>query len=88
MFAAEEGQWQVAESCRSQRVVIISLRRGEAYSCLNDIKAELSPAVLQLAPLASRTAPRSIPFQSLAEGAGHRTLVAQVPPLTSLCPGM
>ena len=78
MFRAEEGQWQVAESCRAQRVIIISLRRGEVYGDMNAIKAELSPAVLQLAPLASRAAPRSIPIQSLSDSVGRRTLVAQV----------
>ena len=45
MFGAEEGQWQVAASCRSQRVVLVSLRRGLAYGDLDAIKAELSPLV-------------------------------------------
>ncbi len=35
--------------------------------------------MLPLAPLASRAAPHTIPFQTLAEGAGSRTLIAQVP---------
>ncbi len=43
-----------------------------------DPQAELSPLVLALAPLAARVAPETIPFQTLAEGAGSRTLVAQV----------
>ena len=45
MFGAEEGQWQVAESCGSQRVVLVSLRRSLVYGDLNSIKAELSPLV-------------------------------------------
>ncbi len=47
-------------------------------------QAELSPLVLQLAPLAGRVAPETIPFQTLAEGAGSRTLVAQVPAVGSM----
>ena len=41
-------------------------------------QAELSPLVLPLAPLASRAAPHNIPFQTLAEGTGSRTLITQV----------
>ena len=176
MFASEEGQAQVAASCRSRRTILVSMRRGQQYGGIAALKvrllrsccggcdvcsglglrvnltstltrtrtgtrtkpgpdhdlnpdpnpnpypvlrcsengtvrrppcgnhaapaggatvtstcttavrpvvfepqAELSPLVLPLAPLASRVAPETIPFQSLAEGAGSRTLVAQVP---------
>ena len=43
--------------------------------------------MLPLAPLSSRVAPETIPFQSLAEGAGRRNLVAQVPAVLHI-PGM
>ena len=38
MFASEEGQAQVAASCRSCRTVLVSMRRGQRYGNIDALK--------------------------------------------------
>ena len=39
MFASEEGQAQVAASCRSRRAILVSMRRGQQYGDISALKA-------------------------------------------------
>jgi len=43
MFASEEGQAQVAASCRSRRTVLVSMRRGQQYGDVDALKACSQP---------------------------------------------
>lgn len=72
LFASPEGQGQVAQGCSAKRVIVVSLNRGHLFGSLKAVQAELSPLVVDLAPIASRQLEGAIPFMTTQEGIGSR----------------
>lgn len=73
LFASPEGQWQVAQGCSAKRVIVVSLNRGHIFDSLEAVQNELSPLVVDLAPIASRQLEGAIPFMTTQEGIGSRS---------------
>ncbi|CAN8020321.1 unnamed protein product [Ixodes persulcatus] len=71
LFGNAEGRRQLAESCSAERLVVVHLSRGHSYSGLEQVKAELSQKVMELAP-ASHTTGKQVPFLSTRDNVGHR----------------
>lgn len=72
LFASAEGQGQVAQGCSAKRVIVVSLNRGHTFGSLKAVQGELSPLVMDLAPIASRQLEAAIPFMTTQEGIGSR----------------
>ena len=85
LFASPEGQGQVAQGCSAKRVIVVSLNRGHIFASLKAVQAELSPLVVDLAPIASRQLEGAIPFMTTQEGIGSRSSYWPLPlaPATS-----
>ncbi|KAK9806887.1 hypothetical protein WJX72_006435 [[Myrmecia] bisecta] len=79
MFSSEEGHRQIAVSCLSRRVIIVSLNRGHSFASMQSVQSALSPLVLRLAPIASSPldASEPIPFLSTDDGIGSRTVIEE-----------
>ncbi|XP_013399663.1 methyltransferase-like protein 13 [Lingula anatina] len=73
LFSTNEGRKQLSESAGFQRLVVVLLHRDHSYIDMENIKAELSGKVMELAPaeLKNKT---QVPFLSLGDGIGHRTI--------------
>eukprot|EP00897_Mesotaenium_endlicherianum_P005937 jgi/Mesen1/5371/ME000268S04572 len=83
LFAAEEGQWQLVESARAARLILIRLNRGHTFGSSADVQAELSPLVLPLAPDSCQDNKVQIPYMTTGDGVGKRIIVEEVDsPLT------
>ena len=74
LFASPEGQRQVAQGCSARRVIVVSLNRGHTFGSLKAVQAELSPLVVDLAPIGSRQLEAAIPFMTTQEGIGSRSV--------------
>lgn len=73
LFASPEGQGQVAQGCSAKRVIVVSLNRGHEFGSLKAVQAELSPLMMDLAPITSRQLEAAIPFMTTQEGIGNRS---------------
>jgi len=62
----------VAQGCSAKRVVLVSLNRGHTFGSMKAVQGELSPLVMDLAPIASRQLEAAIPFMTTQEGIGSR----------------
>ncbi|KAA6429889.1 MAG: hypothetical protein FRX49_00321, partial [Trebouxia sp. A1-2] len=77
LFSSPEGQGQVAQGCSAKRVVLVSLNRGHTFGSMKAVQGELSPLVMDLAPIASRQLEAAIPFMTTQEGIGSRTVLEE-----------
>ena len=50
MFISNEGRTALAKRAGFQRLLVVTLHRGHTYKSLDDVKAELSSKVMELAP--------------------------------------
>lgn len=50
MFSTDEGRKELVQSTDYQRLLVVTLSRGHAYASVDDVKAELSTKVMELAP--------------------------------------
>lgn len=50
----------------------MSLNRGHTFGSMKAVQGELSPLVMDLAPIASRQLEAAIPFMTTQEGIGSR----------------
>ena len=50
LFASEEGRSQLNSSAGFQRLLVVTLHRGQQYGTIDDVKVELSAKVMELAP--------------------------------------
>jgi len=62
----------VAQGCSAKRVILVSLNRGHIFGGMKAVQGELSPLVMDLAPIASRQLEAAIPFMTTQEGIGSR----------------
>lgn len=77
LFSSPEGQGQVAHGCSAKRVILVSLNRGHTFGGMKAVQAELSPLVMDLAPIASCQLQAAIPFMTTQEGIGSRTVLEE-----------
>ena len=49
-FNSDEGRLQVADSAKFQRLIVVALSYDHKYENLDEVKAELSTKVMDLAP--------------------------------------
>ena len=76
LFSDREGQVELLAGCGVERLVVVSLLRGQAYGGMEDIQAELNGYVSRLAPSSLPDGFR-IPYLTIKEGLGSRTEVGR-----------
>lgn len=82
LFSSEEGQWQVVESAKAGRLVMVFLDANHSRVGMEDVQKDLSPLVEGLAPALSENGSQ-IPFMMASDGVAKRTIVQEVDsPLT------
>lgn len=77
LFCSEEGQWQVVESSRAARLIMVYLDSSHNGVSMEDIQNDLSPMVTQLAPRNDDEAAR-IPYMMASDGIKKRNTVHEV----------
>ncbi|CAH8362673.1 unnamed protein product [Eruca vesicaria subsp. sativa] len=77
LFCSEEGQWQVVESSRAARLIMVYLDRSHNGVSMEDIQNDLSPMVAQLAPRNDDESAR-IPYMMASDGIKKRNTVHEV----------
>ncbi|KAL0863717.1 hypothetical protein Bca101_042835 [Brassica carinata] len=77
LFCSEEGQWQVVESSRAARLIMVFLDSSHNGVSMEDIQNSLSPMVTQLAPRNDDEAAR-IPYMMASDGIKKRSTVHEV----------
>eukprot|EP01018_Ginkgo_biloba_P035512 Gb_15125 [translate_table: standard] len=82
LFSSEEGQWQVVESAKTGRLIMVFLDTKHDSASMEDIQKDLSPLVQGLAPTQCDNG-FQIPFMMASDGVAKRTIVQEVEsPLT------
>ncbi|OMO88574.1 Methyltransferase type 11 [Corchorus olitorius] len=76
LFSSEEGQWQVVESSKAARLIMVLLGTIHANADMEDIQKDLSPLVKPLAPSDIDKGDR-IPFMTASDGIKQRDIVYQ-----------
>ncbi|XVF84603.1 hypothetical protein PTKIN_Ptkin17bG0050600 [Pterospermum kingtungense] len=76
LFSSEEGQWQVVESSKAARLIMVLLDTIHANADMEDIQKDLSPLVKPLAP-ADNDKGDPIPFMTASDGIKQRNIVYQ-----------
>ncbi|KAE8677584.1 hypothetical protein F3Y22_tig00111505pilonHSYRG00024 [Hibiscus syriacus] len=76
LFSSEEGQWQVVESSKTARLIMILLETSHANADMEDIQKDLSPLVKPLAP-ADNDKGNQIPFMTASDGIKQQSIVYQ-----------
>ncbi|XP_062584917.1 eEF1A lysine and N-terminal methyltransferase-like [Saccostrea cucullata] len=76
LFGSEEGRNHLAKNAGFERLVVVSLSRHHSYSDMDSVKHELSSKVMELAPPGFKDGVQ-IPFLSLGEDIGSRTVVCE-----------
>ncbi|KAK6255220.1 hypothetical protein SCA6_016525 [Theobroma cacao] len=77
LFSSEEGQWQVVESSKAARLIMVLLETIHANADMDHIQKDLSPLVKPLAP-ADNDKEDQIPFMTASDGIKQRNIVYQV----------
>ncbi|XP_014218736.1 methyltransferase-like protein 13 [Copidosoma floridanum] len=73
LFSTKEGRQQLLKSAMFDRLIIVTLKRGQEYENLDAVKSELSASVKNFAPASLSTS--QIPFLSLSgPGIGKRKI--------------
>ncbi|KAK4779290.1 hypothetical protein SAY86_006818 [Trapa natans] len=82
LYSSEEGQWNVVQSARAARLIMVFLECFPVTVSMDDIQKDLSPLVKQLAPAVTEYGTR-IPFMMVEDAITERKIVHQVSsPLT------
>uniref|UniRef100_A0A1J3HSV2 Methyltransferase-like protein 13 n=1 Tax=Noccaea caerulescens TaxID=107243 RepID=A0A1J3HSV2_NOCCA len=77
LFCSEEGQWQVVDSSKAARLIMIFLDSSHSGASMEDIQNDLSPMVTQLAPRNDDEEAR-IPYMMASDGIKMRNTVHEV----------
>eukprot|EP00850_Spirogloea_muscicola_P008546 SM000045S16291 [mRNA] locus=s45:698278:703942:+ [translate_table: standard] len=77
IFNRENGHWQIVESARAARLIIVHLNRGYKFVSNAAVQAELSPEVIKLAPASCRDNPSQISYMTTGDGIGKRTILEE-----------
>nr|CCA25690.1 methyltransferase putative [Albugo laibachii Nc14] len=76
LFATEEGATQVAESAGFSRLILVTFGRNYDFGDQQQVQEELNGIVLQFLPQ-NISANEKIPFLSISDGIGNRTIVEE-----------
>eukprot|EP00850_Spirogloea_muscicola_P011442 SM000071S21066 [mRNA] locus=s71:264129:269803:+ [translate_table: standard] len=77
IFNRENGHWQIVESARAARLIIVQLNRGYKFVSNAAVQTELSPEVIKLAPASCRDNPSQISYMTTGDGIGKRTILEE-----------
>ncbi|XP_019059755.1 PREDICTED: methyltransferase-like protein 13 isoform X2 [Tarenaya hassleriana] len=77
LFCSDEGQWQVVESSKAARLIMVFLDSSHGSASTEDIQKDLSPMVKHLAPRNDDDESR-IPYMMASDGIKKRNTVHQV----------
>lgn len=75
LFSTSDGRQQLLSTAGHQRLAVVTLSRQHVYAGgMEQVKDELSACVMELAP---RSLPKGtqVPYLSVGEGIGHRTIL-------------
>ncbi|QDZ21007.1 methyltransferase [Chloropicon primus] len=75
LFSSGEGQKELLSGCGVLRLIIVSLERGQPYGTMEEIQAELSPWVTELAQATCRDGKVKVPYLTIQEGLGQRECI-------------
>eukprot|EP00850_Spirogloea_muscicola_P006698 SM000032S12082 [mRNA] locus=s32:401812:407454:+ [translate_table: standard] len=78
IFNRENGHWQIVESARAARLIIVHLNRGYKFVSNAAVQTELSPEVIKLAPASCRDNPSQISYMTTGDGIGKRTILEEL----------
>ncbi|KAG0455254.1 hypothetical protein HPP92_024546 [Vanilla planifolia] len=76
LFASEEGQWQIVETSKAARLVMVFLDSSHSHVKIEAIQKDLSPLVKSLAPTKDDSE-YEIPFMMASDGIAQRKIVHQ-----------
>ncbi|KAL2602966.1 hypothetical protein R1flu_007958 [Riccia fluitans] len=82
LFSSVEGQWQIAESTKAGRLILVTLDPNQYVDNILDVKDDLSPLVKCLLPLDCRES-NTVPYMTQGDGIASRNIRDEViSPLT------
>ncbi|KAG6550172.1 hypothetical protein Mapa_008129 [Marchantia paleacea] len=82
LFSSVEGQWQVAESTKAGRLILVALAPNQYVDNILNVKDDLSPLVKCLLPLDCRES-SNVPYMTQGDGISTRNILDEVEsPLT------
>ncbi|XP_020571393.1 methyltransferase-like protein 13 isoform X2 [Phalaenopsis equestris] len=76
LFSSEEGQWQIVESSKAARLIMVFLDISHCHATMEAIQKDLSPLIKSLAP-AEDYGNYQIPFMMANDGVKQRKIVYQ-----------
>ncbi|PKA59642.1 hypothetical protein AXF42_Ash020243 [Apostasia shenzhenica] len=77
LFASEEGQWQIVESSKAARLIMVFLDSSHSHAKMEAIQKDLSLLVKSLTPTGN-AGEYQIPFMMANDGVKQRDIVHQV----------
>lgn len=75
LFGTTKGRVELTKQSNCQKLIIVHLNRNHKYSNIEQIKSELSAKILELLPKNILSTDSHIPYLSIGEDVGHRTVV-------------
>ena len=75
VFHAKEGLMQLAQGADYSRLVVVALGRTHVFDSLKQVQDELSGKILELVPSSVMKKDEKVPYLTVAEGIGARTIV-------------
>lgn len=76
LFSSEDGQWQIVESSKAGRLIMVFLDTSHSHAKMEAIQKDLSPLVKSLAP-AKDYGNYQIPFMMANDGVKQRKIIYQ-----------
>ncbi|KAK8937666.1 hypothetical protein KSP40_PGU000553 [Platanthera guangdongensis] len=76
LFSSEDGQWQIVESSKSARLIMVFLDSSHSNAKMESIQKDLSPLIKSLAP-AKDYGNYQIPFMMANDGVKRRKIIYQ-----------
>ena len=75
LFATSKGRIELTKQSGFERLIVVHLNRNHKFLNMDQIKSELSPKILQLLPASMINADSQIPFLTIGDDVGKRTIV-------------
>ena len=74
MFCTECGRQDLCKQTKSSRIIVIILGHGHTFDKFEEIKSELSPKIIELAPMYCSNL-SEIPFMTAGSDIGEKSLI-------------
>jgi len=75
IFSTTKGRVELTKQSGCEKLIIVHLNRNHQYSSIEQIKSELSPKVLELIPKSVLNTNSQVPYLSIGDDVGKRTVV-------------